>query len=67
MVLLSRHVFLAVRVAITSPLSTFRFLRVSAQKDNHLLGKFELGGIPPTLRGELQIEVTFEIDSKCWS
>merc|ERR1712046_522696 len=32
-------------------------------KDNHLLGKFELGGIPPAPRGVPQIEVTFEIDS----
>merc|ERR1739848_380892 len=30
-------------------------------KDNHLLGKFELGGIPPAPRGQPQIEVTFEI------
>merc|ERR1719232_1271261 len=32
-------------------------------KDNHLLGEFELGGIPPAPRGEPQVEVTFEIDS----
>merc|ERR1712061_254779 len=32
-------------------------------KDNHLLGKFELGGIPPAPRGQPQIEVPFEIDS----
>jgi len=32
-------------------------------KDNHLLGKFELGGIPPAPRGQPQVEVTFEIDS----
>merc|ERR1712157_80615 len=32
-------------------------------KDNYLLGKFELGGIPPAPRGQPQIEVTFEIDS----
>ncbi|GJQ10415.1 hypothetical protein GpartN1_g2206.t1 [Galdieria partita] len=32
-------------------------------KDNHLLGKFELKGIPPAPRGVPQIEVTFEIDS----
>merc|ERR1712086_1074560 len=32
-------------------------------KDNHMLGKFELGGIPPGPRGQPQIEVTFEIDS----
>lgn len=32
-------------------------------KDNHLLGKFELTGIPPAPRGQPQIEVTFEIDA----
>merc|ERR1719480_624067 len=32
-------------------------------KDNHQLGKFEMGGIPPAPRGQPQIEVTFEIDS----
>merc|ERR1719409_1798327 len=32
-------------------------------KDNHLLGKMEIGGIPPAPRGQPQIEVTFEIDS----
>merc|ERR1712070_751483 len=32
-------------------------------KDNHLLGKFELGGIPPAPRGVPQIEVSFEIDA----
>merc|ERR1711988_1353071 len=32
-------------------------------KDNHQLGKFELGGIPPAPRGQPQIEVTFVIDS----
>nr|ACG60423.1 heat shock protein 70-2 [Tetranychus cinnabarinus] len=31
-------------------------------KDNHLLGKFDLTGIPPAPRGIPQIEVTFEID-----
>jgi len=31
-------------------------------KDNHLLGKFELAGIPAAPRGVPQIEVTFEID-----
>merc|ERR1712100_24832 len=30
-------------------------------KDNHLLGKFELTGIPPAPRGVPQVEVTFEI------
>merc|ERR1712216_578319 len=32
-------------------------------QDNHLLGKFELTGIPPAPRGVPQIEVTFEIDA----
>lgn len=32
-------------------------------KDNILLGKFELGGLPPAPRGVPQIEVTFEIDA----
>lgn len=32
-------------------------------KDNTLLGKFELTGIPPAPRGVPQIEVTFEIDA----
>uniref|UniRef100_A0A8C4NEV6 Endoplasmic reticulum chaperone BIP n=1 Tax=Eptatretus burgeri TaxID=7764 RepID=A0A8C4NEV6_EPTBU len=31
-------------------------------KDNHLLGKFDLTGIPPAPRGVPQIEVAFEID-----
>ena len=31
-------------------------------KDNHLLGKFDMTGIPPAPRGVPQIEVTFEID-----
>merc|ERR1712161_71646 len=35
----------------------------SRTKDNNLLGKFELGGIPPAPRGTPQVEVTFEIDS----
>jgi endoplasmic reticulum chaperone BiP len=35
----------------------------SMTKDNHLLGKFELTGIPPAPRGQPQIEVTFEIDA----
>jgi len=34
----------------------------SMTKDNHLLGTFELGGIPPGPRGQPQIEVTFDID-----
>ncbi|TKS80851.1 Heat shock cognate 71 kDa protein Heat shock 70 kDa protein 8 [Collichthys lucidus] len=32
-------------------------------KDNNLLGKFELVGIPPAPRGVPQIEVTFDIDA----
>lgn len=32
-------------------------------KDNHLLGKFELSGIPPAPRGVPQIEVVFDIDA----
>jgi len=35
----------------------------SMTKDNHLLGQFELGGIPPAPRGVPQIEVTFEVDA----
>jgi heat shock protein 5 len=35
----------------------------SMTKDNHLLGKFELTGIPPAPRGVPQVEVTFEIDA----
>jgi len=35
----------------------------SMTKDNVLLGKFELTGIPPAARGVPQIEVTFEIDA----
>merc|ERR1712228_927768 len=32
-------------------------------KDNHLLGKFDLTGLPPAPRGVPQIEVTFDIDA----
>merc|ERR1719460_3137336 len=32
-------------------------------KDNHLLGKFDITGIPPAPRGVPQIECTFEIDA----
>merc|ERR1712154_34325 len=32
-------------------------------RDNNLLGKFELAGIPPAPRGVPQIEVTFDIDA----
>ncbi|MFQ6089052.1 MAG: molecular chaperone DnaK, partial [Candidatus Methanofastidiosia archaeon] len=31
--------------------------------DNHTLGRFQLGGIPPAPRGIPQIEVTFDIDA----
>lgn len=37
----------------------------SMTKDNNLLGKFTLEGIPPMPRGQPQIEVTFDIDSNC--
>ena len=32
-------------------------------KDNNILGKFQLEGIPPMPRGQPQIEVTFDIDA----
>ena len=32
-------------------------------KDNHLLGTFNLDGIPPMPRGQPQIEVTYDIDA----
>jgi len=35
----------------------------SMTKDNYLLGKFQLDGIPPMPRGVPQIEVTYDIDS----
>jgi len=35
----------------------------SMTKDNNLLGKFELTGIPPAPRGQPQIEVAFELDA----
>jgi heat shock protein 5 len=35
----------------------------SMTKDNHLLGKFDLTGIPPAPRGVPQIEVSFEVDA----
>ena len=34
-------------------------------KENNLLGKFELSGIPPAPRGVPQIDVTFDIDANC--
>jgi len=35
----------------------------SMTRDNNLLGKFELSGIPPAPRGVPQIEVTYDIDA----
>ncbi|KAL2870803.1 Hsp70 family ATPase KAR2 [Aspergillus lucknowensis] len=35
----------------------------SLTKDNNLLGKFELTGIPPSPRGVPQIEVSFDLDA----
>ncbi len=35
----------------------------SLTKDNNLLGKFDLTGIPPAPRGQPQIEVSFELDA----
>merc|ERR1711976_238691 len=32
-------------------------------KDNHILGKFNLEGIPPAKRGEPQITISFDIDA----
>ena len=32
-------------------------------KDNNILGKFDLNGIPPMPRGQPQIEVTFNVDA----
>ena len=32
-------------------------------KDNNILGKFGLSGIPPQPRGQPQIEVTFNVDA----
>jgi len=32
-------------------------------KDNNILGKFELSGIPPAPRGVPQVEVTFDVDA----
>ena len=34
-------------------------------KDNNLLGKFELSGIPPAPHGVPEIQVTFDIDRNC--
>merc|ERR1712139_732500 len=35
----------------------------SMTRDNNLLGKFDLSGIPPAPRGVPQIEVTFDMDA----
>merc|ERR1712022_47183 len=35
----------------------------SMTKDNNILGKFQLEGIPPAPRGVPQIEVTFDMDA----
>merc|ERR1712224_823914 len=35
----------------------------SMTKDNNLLGKFQLDGIPPMARGVPQIEVTYDLDA----
>ncbi|KAG5189530.1 heat shock protein 70 family [Tribonema minus] len=35
----------------------------SMTRDNHLLGKFELSGIPPAPRGVPQVEVSFDVDA----
>jgi 2-oxoglutarate dehydrogenase complex dihydrolipoamide succinyltransferase (E2) component len=35
----------------------------SMTRDNNILGKFELSGIPPMPRGKPQIEVTFDLDA----
>jgi len=35
----------------------------SMTRDNHLLGKFDLTGLPPAPRGTPQIEVTFDVDA----
>merc|ERR1712004_599594 len=32
-------------------------------KDNHMLGRFDLTGIPPAPRGVPQVEVTFDVDA----
>ena len=37
--------------------------RTHSYKDNNLLGKFQLDGIPPMPRGVPQIEVAFDVDA----
>ncbi len=32
-------------------------------KDNNLLGRFDLTGIPPMPRGKAEIEITYDIDA----
>lgn len=32
-------------------------------RDNRLLGKFDLSGIPPAPRGTPQVEVSFDVDA----
>lgn len=34
-------------------------------KDNNLLGRFNLEGLPPLPRGVPQVEVSFDIDENC--
>uniref|UniRef100_A0A8D2MXT2 Endoplasmic reticulum chaperone BIP n=3 Tax=Passeriformes TaxID=9126 RepID=A0A8D2MXT2_ZONAL len=46
----------------SNPVSLFVAGERPLTKDNHLLGTFDLTGIPPAPRGVPQIEVTFEID-----
>jgi len=46
----------------SNPENTIFDVKRPMTKDNHLLGKFDLTGIPPAPRGVPQIEVTFEID-----
>ncbi|KAG6327344.1 hypothetical protein ID866_11745, partial [Astraeus odoratus] len=47
---------------LTFPIAVYEGER-SRAKDNNLLGKFELTGIPPSPRGVPQILVTFDIDA----
>ncbi|TVU47559.1 hypothetical protein EJB05_07165, partial [Eragrostis curvula] len=35
----------------------------ASTKDNHLLGKFKLSGLPPAPKGAIKFEVTFDIDA----
>ena len=60
---INRHVLLLT----SSPTLPFLFQVYEGERamtrDNNLLGKFELTGIPPAPRGVPQIEVTFDIDA----